>query len=96
MRDDVQLCNRCVREFLILACTWSAFGLPSKTGCDTYAQVVCLDFEETFAPVARLESIRILLSCAAHHSFKLYQMDMKSAFFNRPIKEEVSWSSPLS
>jgi hypothetical protein len=33
--DDVQLCNRCVREFLILARTWFAFGLPSKTGCDT-------------------------------------------------------------
>jgi hypothetical protein len=32
--DDVQLCNRCVREFLILARTWFAFGLPSKTGCD--------------------------------------------------------------
>jgi hypothetical protein len=30
------LCNRCVREFLILPCTWFAFGLPSKTGCDTY------------------------------------------------------------
>ena len=30
------LCNRCVREFLILARTWFAFGLPSKTGCDTY------------------------------------------------------------
>jgi hypothetical protein len=35
MRDDVQLCNCCVREFMILACTWFAFGLPSKTGCDT-------------------------------------------------------------
>jgi hypothetical protein len=34
MFDDVQLCNRCVREFLILACTWFAFGLPSKIGCD--------------------------------------------------------------
>jgi hypothetical protein len=45
-----------------------------------YAQVVGLDFEETFAPVARLESIRILLAYAAHHSFKLFQMDMKSAF----------------
>jgi hypothetical protein len=30
------LCNRCVRELLILARTWFAFGLPSKTGCDTY------------------------------------------------------------
>jgi hypothetical protein len=34
MCDDVQLCNRCVREFLIMARTWFAFGLPSKTGCD--------------------------------------------------------------
>jgi hypothetical protein len=45
-----------------------------------YAQVEGLDFEETFAPVARLESIRILLAYAAHHSFKLFQMDVKSAF----------------
>jgi hypothetical protein len=34
--DDVQLCNRCVREFLILARTWFAFGLPFKTGCDIW------------------------------------------------------------
>src|SRR5699024_10947770 len=54
-----------------------------------YAQVAGLDFEETFAPVARLESIRILLAYAAHHSFRLYQMDVKSAFLNGPIKEEV-------
>jgi hypothetical protein len=54
-----------------------------------YAQVAGLDFEETFAPVARLESIRILLAYAAHHYFKLFQMDMKSAFLNGPIKEQV-------
>jgi hypothetical protein len=35
MCDDVQLCNRCVHEFLILTRTWFAFGLPSKTGCDS-------------------------------------------------------------
>jgi hypothetical protein len=52
-----------------------------------YAQVVGLDFEETFAPVARLESIWILLAYDAHHSFKLFQMDVKSAFLNGPIKE---------
>jgi hypothetical protein len=33
--DDIQLCNRCVREFLILARTWFAFGFPSKIRCDT-------------------------------------------------------------
>jgi hypothetical protein len=55
-----------------------------------YAQIAGLDFEETFAPVARLESIRILLAYDAHHSFRLFQMDIKSAFLNGPIKEEVS------
>jgi hypothetical protein len=40
-----------------------------------YAQVTCLDFEETFAPVARVESIRILLAYAAHHAFKLSKVD---------------------
>jgi hypothetical protein len=47
-----------------------------------YAQVAGLDFGETFAPVARLESIRILLAYDAHHSFRLFQMDVKSAFLN--------------
>jgi hypothetical protein len=38
------LCNCCVRELLILARTWFAFGLPSKTGCDSYACVVTWSF----------------------------------------------------
>jgi hypothetical protein len=45
-----------------------------------YSQVKGLDFDETFALVARLESIRILLAYAIHHDFNLYQMDLKSAF----------------
>jgi hypothetical protein len=61
-----------------------------------YAQVIGLDFEETFALVARLESIRILLAYAAHHSFRLFQMDVKSAFLNGPIKEEVYVEQPPS
>jgi hypothetical protein len=52
-----------------------------------YAQVTGLDFEETFAPIARQEAILILLAYAAHHPFKLYLMDVKSAFLNEPIKE---------
>jgi hypothetical protein len=48
-----------------------------------------LDFDETFAPVARLESIRMLFAYAIHHGFKLYQMDIKSTFLNGPIKEDV-------
>jgi hypothetical protein len=54
-----------------------------------------LDFDETYAPIARLESIRILLAYATYHGFKLYQMDVKSAFLNGPIKEEVYVEQPL-
>jgi hypothetical protein len=61
-----------------------------------YAQVAGLDFEETFAPVARLESSRILLAYGAHHSFRLFQLDVKSAFLNGPIKEEVYVEQPLA
>jgi hypothetical protein len=57
-------------------------------------QVIGLNFDETFAPVARLESIKILLAYAAHHSFKLFQMDVKSTFLNGPIKEEVYVEQP--
>jgi hypothetical protein len=54
-----------------------------------YTQVEGLDFGETYAPVVRLEAIRILLAFATHHNFKLHQMDVKSAFLNGPISEEV-------
>jgi hypothetical protein len=59
-----------------------------------YSQVEGLDFDETFAPVARLESIRMLLTYATHHGFKLYQMDVKSTFLNGSIKEEVYVEQP--
>jgi hypothetical protein len=59
-----------------------------------YSQVKGLDFEETFAPVARLESIHILLIYATHHDFKIYQIDVKSVFLNGPIKEEVYVEQP--
>jgi hypothetical protein len=59
-----------------------------------YSQVDGLDFDETYAPVARLESIHILLAYATYHGFKLYQMDVKSAFLNGPIKEEVYVEQP--
>jgi hypothetical protein len=59
-----------------------------------YTQVEGLDFGETYAPVARLEAIRFLLAFTAHHDFKLYQMDVKSAFLNGPLSEEVYVKQP--
>jgi hypothetical protein len=59
-----------------------------------YTQVEGLEFGETYAPIARLESIRILLAYATHHDFKLHQMDVKSAFLNGPLQEEVYVEQP--
>ena len=53
-----------------------------------------IDFDETFALVARLESIRILLAIASHLNFKLYQMDVKSAFLNGMLQGEVYIEQP--
>jgi hypothetical protein len=61
-----------------------------------YSQVEGLDFDETFATVARLEAIRILLAYATSHNIKLYQMDMKSAFLNGKINELVYVEQPPS
>jgi hypothetical protein len=59
-----------------------------------FSQVEGLDFGETFAPVARLEAICILLAYASHHEIKLYQMDVKSAFSNGFINELVYVDQP--
>ena len=48
-----------------------------------------VDYDETFAPVARMESIRILLTLVCHLRFKLYQMDVKNAFLNGLLKEDI-------
>jgi hypothetical protein len=53
-----------------------------------------LDHGETYAPVERLEAIHILLAFATNHNFKLHQMDVKSAFLNVPIFEEVYVEQP--
>ena len=59
-----------------------------------YNQEEGIDFDETFAPVARLEAIRMLLAYACMKDFKLYQMDVKSAFLNGLITEEVYVEQP--
>ena len=48
-----------------------------------------IDYNETFAPIARLQSIRLLLALACHLKFKLYQMDVKSVFLNGYLQEEA-------
>nr|GFA17964.1 hypothetical protein [Tanacetum cinerariifolium] len=54
-----------------------------------YAQKEGVDFEESFAPVARLEAVRLFIAYAADKSFTIYQMDVKTTFLYGPLKEEV-------
>jgi hypothetical protein len=61
----------------------------SRLVAQGYSQKERLDYEETFAPVARLKVIRILLAFSVAKGFKLYQMDVKSAFLNEFLEEEV-------
>ncbi|GJS39733.1 retrovirus-related pol polyprotein from transposon TNT 1-94 [Tanacetum coccineum] len=60
-----------------------------------YNQQEGIDYDETYAPVARLESIRVLPAIACANDFKLYQMDVKNAFLNDFINEEVYVAQPL-
>nr|GEU88146.1 hypothetical protein [Tanacetum cinerariifolium] len=61
-----------------------------------YSQEEGIDYDETFAPVARMETIRIFLAFATYMNFKVYQMDVKSAFLNGKLKEEVYVKQPFS
>nr|GEX29393.1 hypothetical protein [Tanacetum cinerariifolium] len=65
---------------------WELVPRPDK--------VMGIDFEETFAPVARLEAIQIFLAYAAHKNMVVYQMDVKTAFLNGNLREEVYVSQP--
>jgi hypothetical protein len=56
--------------------------------CKGYAQIEGVDFEETFAPVARMESIHLILAYACSKNVKVYQMDVKSSFLNGELEEE--------
>ena len=69
-------------------------GNKARLVIQGYNQEEGIDYEETFAPVARIEAIRILIAFAAHMEFKLYQMDVKSALLNGYLKEEVYVMQP--
>ncbi|GJZ06265.1 retrovirus-related pol polyprotein from transposon TNT 1-94 [Tanacetum coccineum] len=59
-----------------------------------YKQEECIDFEESFAPVARLEAVKMFVTYVVHKNFTIFQMDVKIAFLNGPLKDEVYVSQP--
>ena len=59
-----------------------------------YTQIEGIDFDETFAPIDRLESIKLLLAVYCYINFRLFQMDVKSAFLNGVLNEEAYVEQP--
>lgn len=59
-----------------------------------YTQIEGVDYDETFAPVAKLASLRMILALAAEHDLELQQMDVKSAYLNGELREEIFMEAP--
>ncbi|KAA0042159.1 putative gag-pol polyprotein [Cucumis melo var. makuwa] len=88
----------------IIGTKWIFKNKTDEAGCATknkarlvaqgYAQVERVYFDETFAPISRLESINLLVEISCIQRFKLYQMDVKSAFLNGYLNEEVYVAQP--
>ncbi|GKE45769.1 retrovirus-related pol polyprotein from transposon TNT 1-94 [Tanacetum coccineum] len=72
----------------------TAIRNKSRLVAKGYGQEEGINFEESFAPVARLEAFRIFVAYAAYKNFPIYQMDVKTAFLNGPLKEEVFVRQP--
>ncbi|GKD13263.1 retrovirus-related pol polyprotein from transposon TNT 1-94 [Tanacetum coccineum] len=87
-----------IHEFQRLEVKTDEFGgvLKNKARlvAQGFRQEEGIDFEESFAPVARIEAIRIFVANAAHKNMTIYQMDVKTAFLNGELKEEVYVSQP--
>ena len=66
----------------------------ARVVCKGCTQVEGVDYEETFAPMARMEAIRMFLAFASHKKLKVYQIDVKSAFLNGYLEEEVYIEQP--
>jgi hypothetical protein len=104
LRNQVWTLVGLTRDVNVIGTKWVFKNKPGEDGevvrnkdrliAEGYGLVEGLDFGETFAPVAHLEAVRILLAFATSKGFKLYQMDMKSAFLNGVIQEEVYVRQP--
>ncbi|GKB67239.1 retrovirus-related pol polyprotein from transposon TNT 1-94, partial [Tanacetum coccineum] len=70
---------------------WELVNIPLSNG---YGQKEGIDFKESFAPVARFEAVQLFVAYVVHKSFLVYQMDVKTVFFNEPLKEEVYVNQP--
>nr|GFB61922.1 retrovirus-related Pol polyprotein from transposon TNT 1-94 [Tanacetum cinerariifolium] len=88
---DKSMCNKTAKDL------WDALTrhmLGSEYVAKGYSQEEGIDFEESFSPVARLEAIRIFIANAASKNMMVHRMDVKTAFLNDELKQEVYVSQP--
>ena len=103
-RNDVWTLVPRPKNHIIIGTKWVFRNKKDESGVITrnkarlvaqgFNQEEGIDYDETYAPVARLEAIRMLLAYACYKDFKLFQMDVKSAFLNGFINEEVYVEQP--
>jgi vacuolar-type H+-ATPase catalytic subunit A/Vma1 len=102
-RNDVMTLAECPQGVFFIGMKWvknktdesvTVIKNKARLVAKGYNQQEGIDYEETFAPVARMEAIRIFLAYATYMNFKVYQMDVKSAFLNGNIKEDVYVKEP--
>src|SRR3978361_2128168 len=73
---------------------WIVIRNKARLVAQGYNQQEGIDYDETYAPVARLEAIRLLIAFASYKNFKLFQMDVKTAFLNGKLQEKVYVKQP--
>ena len=89
----------------IVGCHWvytmkylpngSIVHLKARLIAKGYSQTYGVDYAKTFSPVAKISSVQILISLAANLGWQLFQLDVKNAFLNGDLKEEVYMEQPL-
>nr|GEX66580.1 hypothetical protein [Tanacetum cinerariifolium] len=100
LESDGEMCMFALTEELYQFDRFEVWELVDKPLCKTVIDMKWLwknkrvDFEESFAPVARLEAVRLFIAYAALKSFTVYQMDVKTSFLYGPLKEEVYVNQP--